>query len=110
MFGDSTDLAINKDDLKALDAVKASGVPYAVVVLSGRPVILGDIATSAGAIVAAWWPGTEGQGVADVLTGAYKPTGKLSFTWPKSVDQLPLNKHSKNAADALYAFGFGLSY
>ncbi|MFI5077529.1 MAG: glycoside hydrolase family 3 protein, partial [Vicinamibacteria bacterium] len=110
MFGDTTDLAINKDDLAALAAVKTSGVPYVVVVLSGRPVILGDIATSAGAIVAAWWPGTEGQGVADVLTGAYKPTGKLAFTWPKSVAQLPLNKQSKNAADALYPFGFGLSY
>ena len=110
MFGDSTDLAINKADLPVIEAVKASGVPFVVVVLSGRPVILGELATSAGAIVAAWWPGTEGQGVADVLTGAYKPTGKLSFTWPKSVDQLPLNKHSKNAADALYPFGFGLSY
>ena len=110
MFGDTTDLAINKDDLAALAAVKASGVPYVVVVLSGRPVILGDIATEAGAIVAAWWPGTEGQGVADILTGAHKPTGKLAFTWPKSVAQLPINKHSKNAAEALYPFGFGLSY
>ena len=110
MFGDTADLAINKDDLAALAAVKTSGVPYVVVVLSGRPVILGDIATEADAIVAAWWPGTEGQGVADVLFGDYKPTGKLSFTWPKSVTQLPINKHSKNAAEALYPFGFGLSY
>ena len=110
MFGDTSDLAINKDDLAALAAVKTSGVPYVVVVLSGRPVILGDIATGAGAIVAAWWPGTEGQGVADILTGANKPTGKLAFTWPKSVAQLPINKHTKNAAEALYPFGFGLSY
>ena len=110
MFGDTADLAINKDDLAALAAVKTSGVPYVVVVLSGRPVILGDIATEAGAIVAAWWPGTEGQGVADILTGAHKPTGKLAFTWPKSVAQLPINKHTKNAAEALYPFGFGLSY
>ena len=110
MFGDTSDLAINKDDLAALAAVKTSGVPYVVVVLSGRPVILGDIATEAGAIVAAWWPGTEGQGVADILTGAHKPTGKLAFTWPKSVAQLPINKHTKNAAEALYPFGFGLSY
>ena len=64
----------------------------------------------ADAIVAAWLPGTEGQGVADVLFGDHKPTGKLSFTWPKSVAQLPINKHSKNAAEALYPFGFGLSY
>jgi beta-glucosidase len=110
MFGDTADLSINKDDLAALAAVRTSGVPYVVVVLSGRPVILGDIATEAGAIVAAWWPGTEGQGVADILTGAHKPTGKLAFTWPKSIAQLPINKHSKNAAEALYPFGFGLSY
>jgi beta-glucosidase len=108
MFGDSTDLAINKDDLAALAAVKASGVPYVVVVLSGRPVILGDIASEAGAIVAAWWPGTEGAGVADVLTGAYKPTGKLSFTWPKSLDQLPLKRDGSNTP--LYAYGYGLTY
>jgi beta-glucosidase len=108
MFGDTTDLAINKDDLAALAAVKASKVPYAVVVLSGRPVILGDIATDAGAIVAAWWPGTEGAGVADVLTGAYKPTGKLSFTWPKSLDQLPLKRDG--ASQPQYAYGYGLSY
>ena len=110
MFGDTSDLAINKDDLAALAAVKTSGVPYVVVVLSGWPVILGDIATDAAAIVAAWWPGTEGQGVADILTGAHKPTGKLAFTWPKSVAQMPINKHTKNAAEALYPFGFGLSY
>jgi beta-glucosidase len=109
-FGDSVDLAIHKDDLAALAAVKASGVPYVVVVVSGRPVILGDIATEAGAIVAAWWPGTEGQGVADVLTGAHKPTGKLPFTWPKSASQLPINMHTQNAAEALYRYGHGLSY
>jgi beta-glucosidase len=108
-FGDSADLAIHKDDLAALAAVKASGVPYAVVVLSGRPVILGDIATEARAIVAAWWPGTEGDGVAEVLTGAYKPTGKLSFTWPKTIAQIPINK-GDSRYDPLYPFGFGLSY
>ena len=108
-FGDTSDLAIHKDDLAALAAVKASGVPYVVVVVSGRPVILGDIATEAGAIVAAWWPGSEGAGVADVLTGAYKPTGKLSFTWPKSLDQLPL-KRGAGAPAPLYAYGYGLSY
>jgi beta-glucosidase len=109
MFGDSTDLAINKDDLKVLDAVKASGVPYVVVVVSGRPVILGDLATQAGAIVAAWWPGTEGAGVADVLTGAYKPTGKLSFSWPKAADKA--RSHKGDAGyDPQYPLGFGLSY
>jgi beta-glucosidase len=109
MFGDTADLAINKDDLAALDAVKASGVPYVVVVVSGRPVILGDIATQAGAIVAAWWPGTEGAGVADVLTGAYKPTGKLSFSWPRSADKATVHKGDAGY-DPQFPLGFGLSY
>ena len=50
--------------------------------------------------MAAWLPGTEGQGVADVLFGDYKPTGKLSFTWPRV----------NSKADALYAYGYGLKY
>jgi beta-glucosidase len=72
-------------------------------------VILGDIATQAGAIVAAWWPGTEGAGVADVLTGAYKPTGKLSFTWPKAADKANVHKGAAGY-DPQFPLGFGLSY
>ncbi len=56
---------------------KKAGVPVVVVLLSGRPLILGDVLDRADALVAAWLPGTEGQGVADVLFGDYKPTGKL---------------------------------
>jgi hypothetical protein len=62
-----------------------------VVVVSGRPLILGDALSQADAVVAAWLPGTEGQGVADVLFGDYKPTGKLSFTWPRTMAQIPIN-------------------
>jgi beta-glucosidase len=64
--------------------------------------ILGDVLGEASAVVAAWLPGTEGQGVADVLFGDYKPTGKLSFTWPKAV--------GKGTADPLFAYGYGLKY
>ena len=56
--------------------------------------------------VAAWLPGTEGSGVADVLFGDYNPTGKLSFSWPKNMDQFPINPED----DHLYNFGYGLSY
>ena len=55
-------------------------MPVVVVLLSGRPLILEPILDEADAVVAAWLPGTEGQGVADVLFGDYAPTGKLSFT------------------------------
>ncbi len=53
------------------------------VITSGRPLIIDDLMPYADAIVAAWLPGTEGDGVADVLFGTHKPTGKLSFVWPK---------------------------
>ena len=81
-----------------------------VVVLSGRPLVLGDAAGQADAILAAWLPGTEGQGVADVLFGDVSPTGKLSFTWPHSMDQLPLGHVKARSENAQFPFGFGLEY
>jgi beta-glucosidase len=74
---------------------QSAGVPVAVVVVSGRPLVLGDVMDQAGAVIAAWLPGTEGQGVADVLLGGYKPTGKLSFSWP---------------ARTPFPVGYGLTY
>jgi beta-glucosidase len=109
MFGDRDDLSLSKEDLDAVAAVKKAGIPVVVVIVSGRPLILGDVATQADAIVAAWLPGTEGAGVADVLVGAYKPTGKLSFTWPRSMAQIPINVGDARY-DPLFAYGFGLTY
>jgi len=109
MFGDREDLSLAKEDVAVIAAVKKAGMPVVVVIISGRPLILGDVASSANAIVAAWLPGTEGAGVADVLVGAYKPTGKLSFTWPRTMAQIPINVGDANY-DPLYAFGFGLTY
>jgi beta-glucosidase len=80
-----------------------------VVVVSGRPLILGDALGMADALVAAWLPGTEGAGVADVLFGDYRPTGKLSFSWPRSTAQIPINVGDA-PYDPLFPFGFGLSY
>jgi beta-glucosidase len=59
--------------------------------------------------MAAWLPGTEGQGVADVLFGDYKPTGRLSYTWPASMKQLPTNIHQRQG-QPLFEYGFGLSF
>jgi beta-glucosidase len=72
-----------------------------VVLFSGRPMILGDALNKADAFVAAWLPGTEGAGIADVLFGDFKPTGKLSFTWPRAAG---------DKTDPLFRFGYGLSY
>ena len=80
-----------------------------VVLISGRPMIIDEVLDQADAFIAAWLPGTEGQGVADVLFGDYKPTGKLSFSWPRSMDQIPINVGDKNY-DPLFRFGYGLSF
>ena len=60
-------------------------------------------------MVAAWLPGSEGEGVADVLFGDYKPTGKLPFSWPRSMAQIPINV-GDGTYDPLFAYGFGLTY
>jgi beta-glucosidase len=108
-FGDREDLSLDKEDLAAIANVKKAGIPVVVVVLSGRPLILGDALAQADAVVAAWLPGTEGEGVADVLFGDYKPTGKLSFTWPRTMAQIPINVGDA-AYDPQFPYGFGLSY
>ena len=107
--GDSVDLALPKENFTTLANMQKAGIPLVVVLLSGRPVILDGIPDQAQALVAAWLPGSEGQGVADVLFGDYQPTGKLSHSWPRNVSQLPLNVGDEKY-DPLYPFGFGLSY
>lgn len=109
MFGDRENLNLSEGDLKVIENVKKTGVPIVVVLLSGRPLIINEALKLSNAFVAAWLPGTEGQGVADVLFGDYNPTGKLPRTWPKSMDQIPINIGDKNY-DPLFPFGYGLSY
>ncbi|MGA2617820.1 MAG: glycoside hydrolase family 3 N-terminal domain-containing protein [Thermoguttaceae bacterium] len=106
--GDSVELSLPPENRQVLLNMKHAGIPLVVVLLSGRPVILGDIPDQSDALLAAWLPGSEGQGVADVLFGDYKPTGKLSFSWPRSVSQLPLNVNRK-PYDPLLPLGYGLS-
>ncbi len=107
--GDRADLALAKEDLDAVSNMKSAGIPVVTILISDRPMILGDALDKSDALVAAWLPGTEGQGVADVLFGDFKPTGKLSFSWPRAMAQLPLNMNSPNY-DPLFKYGYGLSY
>jgi beta-glucosidase len=107
--GDAADLSLAKEDREAIANVRRAGIPVVVVVVSGRPLILGETLAEADALVAAWLPGSEGQGVADVLFGDYKPTGKLPHSWPRSMDQIPINVGDAHY-DPLFPFGFGLSY
>jgi beta-glucosidase len=109
--GDRSDLSLDEEDLNAIVNVKRAEIPVVVLLISGRPMIIEKALSQADAFMVAFLPGTEGQGVADVLFGDYKPTGKLSFSWPKSMDQLPLNINGpKETYDPLFPFGYGLSY
>lgn len=101
-------------ELKTLQNLKAEGIPVVSVFLSGRPLWVNAHLNASDAFVAAWLPGSEGGGVADVLfrTAAgdvsYDFTGRLSFSWPARADQTDLNVHSENY-QPLFAYGFGLS-
>jgi len=107
--GDTNDLNLAAEDAQAIANVKRAGIPVAVILLSGRPMVLGDALEKSDAFLAAWLPGTEGDGVADVLFGDYKPTGKLSFSWPRSMAQVPIHQGDANY-DPLFPYGFGLTY
>jgi beta-glucosidase len=107
--GDSADLSLAPEDKAAIAEAKKAGAPVIVVLLSGRPLIVTDELAQADAFVAAWLPGTEGAGVADVLFGAHKPTGKLPMSWPRSMSQIPINTGDASY-DPLFAYGYGLTY
>ena len=108
--GDRSDgMALDRTDLNTLATLKRAGVPTVVVLVSGRPLVITDQLPDWSALVAAWLPGTEGQGVADVLFGDYKPTGKLPHSWPRSAAQIPINV-GDTTYDPLWAFGYGLTY
>ncbi|XP_042043493.1 beta-glucosidase BoGH3B-like [Salvia splendens] len=107
MFGDSTNLTITDPGPSTIKNVCGS-MKCVVVVVSGRPVVMKPYVNQIDALVAAWLPGSEGQGVADVLFGDYGFSGKLARTWFKSVDQLPMNVGDAHY-DPLFPFGFGLT-
>jgi len=109
--GDSATLALSEGDIALIDRVRARCERVVVILLSGRPVIITDALNRADAFVAPWLPGTEGDGVADVLFGDVPFTGKLSYTWPRSIDQIPFDfaTLATDGCDApLFPFGYGL--
>jgi beta-glucosidase len=109
MMGDRSDLHLKPEDVAAVENMKAAGIPVVVVLFSGRPMILDQVIDKADAFVAAWLPGTEGDGIADVLFGDYKPVGKLSFSWPRTMAQIGVHQGDANY-DPLFKYGYGLTY
>jgi beta-glucosidase len=106
--GDDAKLSLDPRSLEVVRAVRAQGVPVVVVLMTGRPVLLGELPRLADALVAAWLPGSEGSGISDVLFGDEDFSGKLPHSWPRSLDQLPINVGDP-VYDPQYAYGYGLN-
>lgn len=127
-----TSLRLKAEDMELLQALKARGSRVALVVLSGRALVLSDAEPLCDAILQAWFPGTEaGPAIADILFGIAQPEGKLTISFPYTEGQLPLYYNSFRTGRPqlpeameeiyvshyidcpnrpLYPFGFGLSY
>jgi beta-glucosidase len=139
VFGEPQELsgeAASRADLRlagrqeeVLRALAETGKPLVLVLVAGRPQVLGDLADRMSSILMAWYPGTEGgRATADILFGDVNPSGKLPLSWPRATGQLPLyynalpsgrphlasNRFTMNYLDQpltpLYPFGWGLSY
>jgi beta-glucosidase len=103
--GDRKDLVFRDEEgLSLLKAYRARGIPTIAVFLSGRPLWMNRELNAADAFIAAWLPGSEGAGVADVLFGQRPATGRLSFSWPARCDGTPVN----SSEGALFPLGYGL--
>jgi beta-glucosidase len=116
LHGDAEDLTLQARsgaDHTALQNVLASGLPTTLVIVSGRPLLIDPYLDDPNlrAIVAAWLPGSEGEGVADVLFGAVHPTGKLGHSWPRA-GQIPINWDDADYASdpPLFPIGHGLTW
>lgn len=94
---------LDDEDTRVLDRLSAAGIPVVTVIVSGRPLIVTGQLPRWKALLAAWLPGTEGAGVADILFGDFKPVGKLPLTWPRTQAGAP-------RSDPLFPYGYGLTY
>jgi len=109
-FGDDENPTLSEEDLAAIASLRKASKKLVVVIVSGRPLLLPDEAEQWDAIVAAWLPGSEGGGVADVLFGTRPFSGKLPLPWPATLDQLPYSPDGVSAdrSAPLFPLGFGL--
>ncbi|KAG5566988.1 hypothetical protein RHGRI_002524 [Rhododendron griersonianum] len=106
--GDNSELTIPFNGTELISSV-ADKVPTLVILISGRPLVLEQwLLEKIDGLVSAWLPGSEGEGIADVLFGDYEFQGRLPMTWFKRVEQLPMHS-GENSNDPLFPFGFGLT-
>jgi beta-glucosidase len=107
--GDITDITFNDNNASQLSTYKSQGKKVVTVFISGRPMETNSLLTASDAFVAAWLPGSEGAGIADVLfEGNYNFTGKLRHTWPRNKSVFPVN--STQESPNWFPYGHGLNY
>ena len=108
-YGSTAELSkLHPEDLQVMKTISGQGIAVVAVLISGRPLIVNDEIALSKAFVAAWLPGSEGNGVAEVLLGEADVSGRLAFSWPSYDGQQP------SAGDAdhepMFPIGFGLRY
>jgi beta-glucosidase len=103
------DLVLDREQRELIARYHDAGKRVVTVLVSGRPLLVNEELRQSAALVAAWLPGSEGAGIAEVLFGDYNFKGKLGFTWPRTADQVPINVGDPHY-DPLFAYGFGLRY
>ena len=106
--GDRSDLHLAAKVIEPVRVLKNAGLKTVVILLSGRPIIIDNILPYADAIIAAWLPGSEGSGVADVLFGDYPFSGLLPCSWPRAMADIPINIGDVPYRP-LYPYGHGIT-
>jgi beta-glucosidase len=105
----AAELVLTEEQRDLIRDYSDAGIQVVTVLISGRPLLVSEQIEQSAAFVAAWLPGSEGQGIAEVLFGEHNFSGKLSFSWPRNAEQVPTNI-GDSYYDPLYEFGFGLTY
>lgn len=106
--GDDADLRLRESDVETVRKIKNAGIPTVVILISGRPLNLDNLIHFADVLFAAWLPGTEGDGIADILFGEYIPTGRLTHSWPRRMRQIPINWGDEKY-DPLFPYKHGIT-
>ena len=108
-FGDRADLKLPADQITLLERVRVRCDTLLVILIAGRPCIISEQLPLMDALVVAWLPGSEGNGLADILFGEHPFSGKLPFNWPRLMQQVPLAALPASEAGPLWECGFGLT-